>query len=283
VRLTSTAAVLVLATLRAVAAAAEGPRVDPVVRRAVEYAAAYPEQLSLVRATEDYEQRLEVARRGGGSSASARVLVSDILWVPSSEDVVLLCYRDVFSVDGQASRDRGDRLLRLFPAGPSEAGRARALEILGESARFNLGSSYRNGNFPTLAISILHPRNQQRFRFRRGGESRLLGRRVVEIEYREVVHPTLTRSSSGKDFEARGAFWVTPQDGAILRSEMRYDSLPGSIQVSYRYEPRVGAFVPAEMSERYGSGNSVERIRGTAVYRDYLRGEAEVGPILYKK
>jgi hypothetical protein len=263
--------------------AAQPERVDPVLRRAMEYAAAYPLQLSLVRATERYEQRLEVARRVGSRSASNRVLLSDMLWVPTSEDVVLVCYRDVFSVDGTPSRDRGDRLLRLFPSGPSEAGLARAQQILMESARFNLGSSYRNANFPTLAVSVLHPRNQRRFRFKKGGESQLLGRRVVEIEYREVSHPTMALTSAGKDVPARGSIWVTPEDGAMIRSELRYDLLPGSIRVSYRYEPRVGAFVPAEMTELYGSGNSVERIRATAVYSDYLRGDAEIGPIQYKK
>jgi hypothetical protein len=132
-------------------------------------------------------------------------------------------------------------------------------------------------------VSIPHPRNQQRFRFQRRGESTLAGRRVVEIEYREVSRPTLARTFDGGNFECRGSFWVTPVDGAIVRSEVRYEALPGRIRVDYRFEPRIDAFVPAEMSEQHGGGNTLETIRGTARYTDYVRGDAEIGPIQYKR
>jgi hypothetical protein len=284
VRLTSTAAVLGLATLRAVAAAAEGPRVDPLLQRAIAYAAGYGEKLSLVRATERYEQKLVLEGRPGyfGETRS-RLLISDVLWVPTRNDMALLFYRDVYSVNGEPTRDRGDRLSRLFPGGPSDVGRARAEQILNESARFNLGSSYRNVNFPTLALTFLHPQNSQRFRFRLKGTTTIAGRQAREIEFREHARPTLARTTKGQDQAASGAFWVALEDGAIVQSDLRFDDLPGRIRVSYRFEPRLGVFVPEEMHEFHGGGRFRETIQGVARYGEYARGDADVGPILYKK
>lgn len=257
--------------------------VDPVLERASGYVAAYGEKLALVRAVERYQQSVTAdSRARGGRKGQSRVLVSDVLWVPSGEEVVLLLYRDVYSVDGTPVRDRGDRLLRLFPEGATDSGREKAAQILSESARFNLGTAYWNVNFPTLALAFLHPRNRRRFRFRSKGESRQQGRRAVEIEYRELVHPTLARSAAGRDYEASGALWVAREDGAIVKSEMRFESLPGRIRVSYRHEPRLGVFVPEQMHEVFGGKGTLETIEGKASYTDYRRGDAEIGPIRFR-
>ena len=63
-------------------------------------------------------------------ASTTRLLVSDVLWVPTDDALVLAFYRDVWSVDGAPVRDRGARLLRLFPEGPSQAGRVKADELL---------------------------------------------------------------------------------------------------------------------------------------------------------
>src|SRR5688572_17533548 len=93
-------------------------KLETLLRRASEYAENYGARLALVLATERYEQRVIADARSRGSGGSqqgqTRVLVSDVIWAPSDQEVVLLFYRDVYSVDGKAVRDRRDRLLPLF-------------------------------------------------------------------------------------------------------------------------------------------------------------------------
>ena len=279
------------AALALPAAEAQRPpdgRLDTLLRLARGYAESYGDRLALVLATERYEQMVVADARdgaisGGSQKGRTRVLVSDVIWAPSDQEIALLFYRDVYSVDAKAVRDRGDRLLPLFASGPIERGREKAKQVLNESARFNLGTAYWNVNFPTLALSILHPRNRDRFRFRLGGESTLQGKRAAEIAFREQARPTLAQSASGADYVASGSAWVALQDGAVLKTELRYEALPGRIRVGYRYEPKLSAFVPDTMHEFFGGKNTLQMIEGTATYTEYRRGEAEVGPILYKK
>jgi hypothetical protein len=260
------------------------------VTLAAGYLERYREKLALVRATEHSRQKailrgpeLRDARVRSPEIKTARVLVSDVLWVPSDDSVVLAFYRDVYSVDGKPVRDRGDRLLRLFPEGATESGRVRAAEILDESARFNLGIGYWNTNFPTLPLAFLHPRNRPRFEFRRGNRSKLQGRAVVELEFREVVLPTFTRSRDGKlDFVARGTFWIAVDDGAVLQTDLRYDEASARFRVSYRSDPKLGLSVPDEMRLSQGDSRSLQEIEGVSRYTDYRSGEAEIGPIRFK-
>jgi hypothetical protein len=261
---------------------------ETVLRLASDYAESYGGRLALVLATERYEQMVVADSRagaigGGSQKGKTRVLVSDVIWAPSDQEVALLFYRDVYSVDGKAVRDRSDRLLPLFASGPIERGWQKARQVVNESARFNLGAAHWNVNFPTLALSILHPRTRDRFRFRVGGETTLQGKRAAEIEFREQARPTLARSAAGTDYFASGSSWVALEDGAVLKTELRYETLPGRIRVSYRYEPKLSAFVPDAMTEVFGGKNTLQMIEGTATYTEYRRGEAEVGPILYKK
>jgi hypothetical protein len=261
-------------------------RLEAALRLASAYAEAYGGRLALVLATERYEQMVVADSRGrgaGGQKGRTRVLLSDVLWAPSDQEVAFLFYRDVYSVDGKAVRDRHDRLLPLFASGPVERGREKAKQVLNESARYNLGTAYWNVNFPTLALSILHPRNRDRFRFRHGGESTLQGKRVAEIEFREQARPTLAQSATGQDYAASGSLWISLADGAILKSDLRYETLPGRIRVNYRYEPKLRVFVPGTMHESFGGKGTLQTIEGAATYTEYRRGEAEVGPIQYKR
>jgi len=261
-------------------------KLEATLRLATEYAESYGDRLALVLATERYEQMVVADARGrvgGGQKGQTRVLLSDVLWAPSDQEVAFLFYRDVYSVDGKAVRDRLDRLLPLFASGPVERGREKAKQVLNESARYNLGTAYWNVNFPTLALSILHPRNRDRFRFRHGGESTLQGKRVAEVEFREHARPTLAQSATGQDYAASGSLWMSLADGTILKTDLRYETLPGRIRVSYRYEPKLSAFVPDAMHEVFGGKGTLQTIEGAAKYSEYRRGDAEVGPIQYKR
>jgi hypothetical protein len=265
------------------------PALDDVLRRAGAYVSEYRDKLTLVCATETMVQNLTTRTPGTRASHASyaektdTTLVSDVLWVPSEDALVIVFFRDVWSVDGVAVRDRADRLLRLFPEGPSARGREQAAEILQESARHNLGTLNRDTNFPTFALTFLHPRNQPRFVFHRKGESKLDGRRTLEVSFHEVQHPTLTASLTGESVVAMGTVWLAFEDGAVLKTDLHFPAAGVTIVVRYALDPSLQLLVPQQMVERYGEADMLEVFEGVATYANYKRGDVEIGPIRYRR
>ena len=128
---------------------------------------------------------------------------------------------------------------------------------------------------------FLHPVNQQRFRFRAEGHKSVSGIESLEISFEEVARPTMIRNDQGKDLPANGRFWIDPDRGTMLKSEMVFDlsyeaaSVMGRrsperspkawIAVEYRPEASLSIWVPSEMQERY------PYTRATAWYSGYRR------------
>jgi hypothetical protein len=230
------------------------------------------------------------------SDRRVRTLRSDLVFVQAPREVPWALFRDVYEVDGQRVRDRDQRLQRLF-MDPTATTLERANAILHESARHNLGTVYRNVNTPTLTLAFLHPKNQQRFSFERKGTRWILGREGVEVSYVEDARPTLVRDLEGKPLPAKGRFWIAPEDGVVLRSEVvfRFRVLPSTplgvasaqtalfesaVATEFRPEAGFDIWVPASMKElhhRVGSADdrdeTGERTEGTARYSNYRRFE----------
>ena len=252
-----------------------------VLRRAGEQAAASEEKLAVTAAQEEYVQGLMLGR--DNTPRARRTMVSDVVWVPTGDAMVWAFFRDVASVDGQPVRDRAARLEQLFAGGATLEARGRAAQILEESARYNLGTR-RTVNSPTLALSALHPRNQSRFRFQASGADDTHGTRTLKVRFTETSGPALIRTSKGEDVPATGVLWIEPVQGTLIASELRLDvrGFPVEIKVLYRLEPRLAAWLPAEMREAYGSrSRSVgeDRLEATAKYSGYRRAEVELSGI----
>ena len=134
----------------------------------------------------------------------------------------------------------------------------------------------RNINFPTLALAFLHPRNQHRFAWKRGGTRRFGTVEGLEVEFEEVARPTLVDQDGHGDLPATGRFWIDPERGTVLRSETRFPlGAPGAPQAAraqvateYRAEPRLAMWVPAEMREEYAFGSRAE---ATARYSNFRK------------
>jgi hypothetical protein len=101
-------------------------------------------------------------------------------------------------------------------------------------------------NLPVLALAILEPRGQPRFVFKRiekGGQAsaqRGGGREDVwVIGYREVERQTMIRTTNFRDMPARGRFWIEPDSGEVLATELIAEDLSvrGVITVGYEREP----------------------------------------------
>jgi hypothetical protein len=226
-----------------------------VMRRAHQYVVLYEDhELSTVMAREQYHQQwLDAQAR----TKTERTLTSDYLLfqLPPSENWFAL--RDVHEVDGTPVVDRTARLNDLFRR-PHDVQRDLAFEIMKESSRFNLAPDLytRTVNVPTFALRFLRPSSRSRMRFEKMSEEPVESTRSWVVGYREIRGPTFVSTPDGRDLRAQGRFWIDPDTGAVMRSEMivggtRRTSAQVTITVTYRHEPALGFRVPIEMLERY--------------------------------
>jgi hypothetical protein len=216
---------------------------------------------------------------------------ADIVFARLAPPVQWATFRDVYEVNGAPVRDRDGRLERAFRESPDTAV-ARAEAILVESARYNIGP-VRTINLPTLPLLFLHPLNQARFTFERRGRGS--GGTGVEVAFREQTRPTIVRefagsrtpidraaprpSQSGSDLPAEGRFWIDPRRGTVVRSEVRFRFAAGAtatVTTTYRAEPSLAMWVPAEMKERYEGGGFGQGTDAVARYSRFRKFQVTV-------
>jgi hypothetical protein len=261
------------------------PKTGALVALASRYVARVEAQLTAVIGDEVYRQ---YSYNGPSPLILAqRTLASDVTWVPTRDAMVWAFYRDVRVVDGVPLADRGSRLEALFPGGLTAASNAKALQILDESSRFNLGPR-RTVNIPTLALSLLHPLNLERSSFEANGEARRDGVTVCSLQYDERARPTFVRRPDGQDVAAKGEFWIEPRSGAVVGSTIELKAKghdPVLIETAFRYDPALESWLPSEMSEIYGSRAPRprgDRIEAVARYSRWRRAHVEMEIVIPK-
>jgi len=245
-----------------------------VMRRVHAYVTVYEDhELSTVMAHERYHQQW---LDNGTALKRERTVLSDyVLLQLADEDWVAV--RDVYEVDGEVVADRRARLRAIFSE-PREQWRDLAMKTAKDNTRFNLGEYYRTVNLPTFCLRVLRPANRKRIAFEKIGEEQIDGTRTWIVAFRETKGPTFSATQSGKDIPARGRFWVEPDTGAVVRSEMILGGTPdlserATITVTYRLEPSLGFRVPIEMQERYDNPRRkrADVVIAVATYSDFRR------------
>ena len=227
----------------------------PILERAARYVVGYEESFRNVIAEEVYSQSVFVGMRYAPlGSYRTRKTRADLVFVRLPADVPWSLFRDVFEVDGRRVRDR-DRRLQLLFQHPSADALVQARRIVEESAHYNIGGAERTINFPTLPLVFLHPRNQSRFSFVKGGQRWISGVEALEIRFEEVARPTIVTTSSGEPLPAHGCFWIDSSRGVVLRSEVVFRFEPSlaeaTVETEYQRQPSLGLWVPVVMKERY--------------------------------
>jgi len=272
------------------------PALETVLSRAGDYVVRFQHDLSSIVAGETYVQDVSEVSGPGRLAAQPRnrtqhrELTSDLLLVRASDTGEWVQFRDVLEVDGKPVRDRSERLTDLFLK-PSPLQSEQVRRVVDESARYNIGSIDRTINVPLLPLRVLDPHNQNRFEFKldeqtTGGDDAsaaehglpssprfTIATEVWVVSYREVRHDTIVRTTKHKDLPIRGRFWIEPDTGRVLMSELvaRNDDVDAKINVSYQSEPLLGLLVPIEMHELYMSWRDSTRIEGTATYGRFRR------------
>jgi hypothetical protein len=262
---------LLLAALAASVSAQQESTAD-LLAKAAAYIASYEKTFSVVVAEESYVQTL---RRNVGADR-LRTLRSDVLQTSIGQDD-WVAFRDVFEVDGQPVRDRDTRLQKLFLEAPAQA-IAQTRRIVDESARYNLGSLKRNINVPTMALTYLRQPNQVRSVFSRTGRQNVDGVRAVILRFVEKDKPTIVRSGS-RDLPATGRFWIDPESGRVLKTEVAIAGAgtPAKITVTYGPVAKLATWAPVLMKEEY---DGRETIRGVATYSNFRQFSVAVAEVI---
>lgn len=261
--LTLAAGTLVWALLSPAPLAAQAP-LDAVLRRVGDYTAFFVNQFSNVVADEQY--RRENERQGYRPRYR-----SDFLLVRyPGEQQIWMPFRDVREIDGRPVRNPDDRLLKLF-ASPFENAMQRANEIHRETSRyFGVWSN------PILVLSFVQRYYQPRFRFSLGGRNRDLGPRVVELEYNEVVEPTILQQSVylRPNVHSSGSVWVEEDTGRIVKTRLVIGVAPRNtiVETTFRADEALNIDVPVELKESYFAASGGET-KGVATYGAFRRFE----------
>ena len=273
---------LLLASSITARAADRGPTLTDVLARVGDYVVRYENELSGIVAEEHYSQVGDISDR---PHLTKRELKSDLLLVRAegTDGEGFVQFRDVFEVDGDAVRDRSERLVKLF-MNPTVAAKNRAGEIMRESSRYNIGSIDRNVNVPLLALSFMHPRYQPRFKFTMETADAGVPKGMPKVSnftiavdvrvlsFREVGSPPLIDSRDRRGVaRSEGRVWVEPDTGRVLMTEITIETptVESTTQVSYQSEPLLGFLVPVEMREQYTARKRTYRLSGTATYGNF--------------
>ena len=255
----------------------QASELSDVIDRASCYVDALGDELSEVVADESYRQTWQRP----GYKPIERVLESEFVLVTVGDRTEWVGFRDVFAVDGRRVHDRSNRLQQLFlRRDPRRLERARV--IADESARYNLGHVYRNFNVPTAALFFLHPANRHRFRFDKEEKESVDTKAPWIIRYEERQKPTLVRTPEGMSVPARGRFWIDPESGRVLQTQLWLQTRTGrnkpivdvNVAVTYAHDAGVDLWVPVEMRERYKTINDAH-LATTATYDNYRRFRAD--------
>lgn len=254
------------------------------------YAQHFVEELRFAIAREHYEQ--EVRSRAGsfGRTAgmvTARRTTESEVHLAHIADGMWLMARDVQRVDGMS--------LDLPPVMPTgNTSPVTEAEILGRmrdaiaaNAKWNIGSTTRNVNIPTLVVWFLTSPTSDRFRFTAGGTGRAAQDLACQrLSFEEISRPVLINADRGGK-PATGTICVLPESGAIVSTHLtlqQSDMAPNgrisresanraTIDVAYVLEPNLGLWVPATMTERYDrpSESDSDIVTARAAYSDYRR------------
>jgi hypothetical protein len=275
------AVVAVFSTVGARAAADE-PAIAAVLMRAASYVAEFHRQLSSIVAEEQYVQNVfPLEGRDNRRDPVHRALKSDLLLLKPGGSEAWMAFRDVFEVDGEAVRDRPERLSHLFlQRTPSTDALIR--RILDESSRYNIGDIRRNVNTPTYPLLFLEAANHFRFKFKQAKDRRpatepgqakpdgafRVSTEVWVIAYEEKEAGTMIKTDGHKDLPVKGRFWIEPSTGRVLMSELVAENrrLRATIDVSYQSEPMLGLLLPIEMREWYDNMRTRSHIEAVATY-----------------
>lgn len=241
-------------------------QLDAILVKASQYVQQYDRQLGSLIGEEVYEQQMAWKKTPPASVmvqtglVQKRLTQSDFAIMQVGKEWVGL--REVNCVDGVPSERKTPDFQKVFDDAfqsskandpVSDAILKTLDEISRESAAYNIGDLYRTANLPTLALKILRPGIEERFKFKKSKETAINGVKAWAVEFQEVRGPALIQDANGSNEFTNGVLWIDSKTGRVLRTEIRLNEKQFSLQtvVSYADNSHLGILTPASMEEHY--------------------------------
>jgi len=168
-----------------------------------------------------------------------------------------LSVRDILKVDGKEV-EAGDDLRGLLNRGSmARIGRA----LADRNARYNIGSVTRNFNDPMLALVILDPKHQGRFRFERRDVVTTDAGTLVTLAFTERDRPTLILGSDMSPVFTRGELTIDAATGRLQRSVITMKDGPttASLTTTFAKVEKLDLWLPSVLVERYEHATSRQK------------------------
>ncbi len=256
--------VVTAALMCGTAVAATDTPLAQLLDRASVYVCSYVHEFSTVVAEERYVQH---SRPMDATPSEHADLKSDLLFVKPESLESWLTFRDVYSVNGRAVRDREERLAALF-VNERPGAIDRASQIAQEGYRYNVGLKERTVANPLIALAFLQPQYRERFEFRLNGIDTSLGPDVWIVKFKEKARPTILRTPDNRNVAAMGRFWIDGASGRVMQTELE-TSTGDKVMTIFAYDQRLQLDVPVEMRDIAWLNGTA--ITGAASYTNFRR------------
>jgi hypothetical protein len=238
------------------------------VAAAAKYVARYQQDFAFLIADESYSQ----TRTDAGGHTQNRLLRSEFFLTYLPADNEWVAVRDVKDVDGEPVANR-EELRTLLAKG----GEIRGLisQVIARNARYNIGSTTRNFNEPTLPLLLVGEKRVNDVKFDRRSVEKEGGETLAVLAFEERGRPTLVRGPDGS-LPAKGEIVLEPGSGIVRKTTFELDR-PGvkvRLTTTYARDPKLDLWLPDVFSERYESENPIsEVVLCEAKYTNYRRFE----------
>ena len=252
-------------TLQA-APAAQNPSVRSLVAAASKYVAKYQQEFAFLIADELYSQ----TRTDAGGRSQNRQLRSEFFLTYLPADNEWVAVRDVQDVDGKPVANR-EELRTLLAKG----GEIRGLisQVIARNARYNIGSTTRNFNEPTLALLLIGEKRVNDVKFERKTVERDNDTVLATLAFEERGRPTLVRGPEGS-LPSSGEIILEPSTGIIRKTtfELQRPGVKVRLTTTYALDPKLGLWLPDVFTERYESETPItEVVLCEAKYTNYRK------------
>jgi hypothetical protein len=238
------------------------------VSAAARYLTRYQQDFAFLIADEAYSQ----TRTDAGGHSENRLLRSEFFMTYLPADNEWVAVRDVLDVDGKPVANR-EELRTLLAKG----GEIRGLisQVIARNARYNIGSTTRNFNEPTLPLLLLEAKRVNEVKFDRRGLERDDDVLVATLSFEERGRPTLVRGPEGS-MPAKGEIVLEPGTGVIRKTtfDLNLAGVKVKLTTTYARDPKLNLWLPDVFTERYESDSPVsEVVLCEATYTNYRRFE----------
>jgi hypothetical protein len=236
------------------------------VAAASKYVARYQQDFAFLIADESYSQ----TRTDAGGHVQDRLMKSEFFVTYLPADGEWVAVRDVMEVDGEPVAIRED-LRKLLAKG----GEIRGVigQIIARNARYNIGSTTRNFNEPTLPLLLVGEKRVNAVKFGRRGVGQDGATVLATLAFEERGRPTLVRGPGGS-MPARGEFVLEAGTGVVRKTSFELDQKDVKVRLTtdYAFDKKLGLWLPRVFTERYESiGPIAEVVQCEATYSNYRR------------